>query len=74
MSVSSIFSAGGSENRSALPAQAELRSLLERCRPSTVLRSLPGDLPSSNLPPNILIFRTEALMELDRFQEAYNLL
>ncbi|MFZ6029326.1 MAG: C39 family peptidase [Chloroflexota bacterium] len=52
-----------------MPTAAELRDLLEQYRPTTVLQLLQGEVP-----PALGLYKAEALMELDRYQEAYDCL
>ncbi len=49
----------------AQPAPSELRAFLDAYRPATVLSRLDGDIP-----PDLGVYRAEALLELDRLQEA----
>ncbi len=56
-------------NPATTPDALELRTLLDQHRPATVLRSLGEDLS-----PQLAIYKAEALMELDRYQEAQQLL
>ncbi len=49
----------------SLPDAVELRALLDCHRPATVLKIL-----ADNIPPQLGIYKAEALMELDRYQEA----
>lgn len=48
-----------------MPTAPELRALLDQCRPTSVLNLLPPDTPAE-----LAIYRTEALLALDRLKEA----
>lgn len=51
------------------PTPAELRQLIDNLRPNTVLKRLGGKLP-----PELCVYKAEALLELDRHEEAHELL